>query len=150
MSDAEQILMKSSSVLLIDWPSVEVPDTLARAGWTVHVKGGPGADDFSVRELENGTVTSRKTGHPPDRADLIYVHRPIAELAQLIAMASGMGAGALWYQSGLTRDGVRDPRGCWLSHDDSRHGRALAEKAGLLYVDDRYIVDAVNELRKKG
>jgi predicted CoA-binding protein len=150
MSDAEQILMKSSSVLLIDWPSAEVPDTLARAGWTVHVKGGPGADDFSVRELQNGTVTSRETGHRPDHVDLIYLHRPLAELPQVIGIASGIGARALWYQSGLRSDGGRDPRGCWLAQDDSQHARALVEKAGLLYLDDRYIVDAVNELSNKG
>jgi hypothetical protein len=150
MSDAEQILSNCSTVLLIDWPSAEVPDTLARAGWTVHVKGGPGAGDFSLRELHNGAVTSRETGHRPDRVDLIYVHRPVAELAQVIKMARDMGARALWYQSGLTSDGARDACGCWLSQEDSRQARAAVERAGLLYLDDRYIVDAVNELSKRG
>jgi predicted CoA-binding protein len=150
MSDAEQILSNCSSVLLIDWPSAEVPDTLARAGWTVHVKGGPGADDFSLRELHNDAVISRESGHRPNRVDLIYVHRPVAELPHVIDMAREMGVRALWYQSGLTSDGAREARGCWLSQEDSRHARAAVERAGLLYMDDRYIVDVVNELSQNG
>jgi hypothetical protein len=64
-------------------------------------------------------------------------------------MARDMGAWALWYQSGLISDGGKDARGCWLSEDDSQRARTLVERAGLLYLDDRYIVDVVNELTKK-
>jgi hypothetical protein len=40
--EARSVLARSPSVLLIDWPSRDVPATLAAAGFTVIVKGGPG------------------------------------------------------------------------------------------------------------
>ena len=131
-----------SSVLLIDWPSEEVPNTLVRAGLDVHVKGGPGPDDFAIRELTDGSITTSRTGRRPRQVDLLYVHRPIDELAQIVAAARDLDATALWYQSGLDSDGTNDPRGCWLPAAESERARAIAEAAGLLYVDDRYIVYA--------
>lgn len=141
----EDLLRACSSVLVIDWPSDDVPETLARGGRSVHVKGGPGPADYSIRELADGSVTARKTGRPPDHVDLVYVHRPIDELPQIVATARELGARALWYQSGLTSEGAKDPRGCWLPAAESQRARALAEAAGLLYVDDRYIADAAHE-----
>jgi hypothetical protein len=44
----EQLLESANSVLLLDWPSRDAPDTLARAGYEVVVKGG----------------IARKAGHP--------------------------------------------------------------------------------------
>ncbi len=139
---AETVLRTCGSVLLIDWPSEEVPNTLVRAGLDVHVKGGPGRDDFAVRELTDGSITTTNTGRRPRQVDLLYVHRPIDELPQIVAAAQAMDVKALWYQSGLDSDGTNDPRGCWLPAAESERARALAEAAGLLYVDDRYIADA--------
>jgi hypothetical protein len=34
------------TILVIDWPSKEVPETLARAGFRVVVRGGPGPEDL--------------------------------------------------------------------------------------------------------
>jgi hypothetical protein len=144
---AEDLLRAGTSVLLIDWPSEDVPDTLVRGGLSVHVKGGPGPTDYSVRELADGSVTARKTGRRPDHVDLVYVHRPIQELPQIVATAREMGARAMWYQSGLTSEGAKDPRGCWLLASESQRAQALAEAAGMLYVDDRYIADAVRQNR---
>ncbi len=46
---AARILTGVSSVLVIDWPSRDVPATLAFAGYTVYVKGGPGPADCRPR-----------------------------------------------------------------------------------------------------
>ena len=139
---AETIVRTCRSVLLIDWPSEEVPNTLVRVGLDVHVKGGPGPDDFAIRELTDGSITTSRTGRRPGQVDLLYVHRPIDELPRIVAASQGMHVTALWYQSGLDSDGTNDPRGCWLPAAKSKRARAIAEAAGLLYVDDRYIADA--------
>jgi predicted CoA-binding protein len=126
-----QIIAACRSVVLVDWPSREVPETLAWAGWTVHVKGGPGPDDFSVWEIVDGSPVSRPTGRRPEHVDLVYVHRPVDELPGIVAIARELGARALWYESG-------SPAG-----ESTPSARSLAEAAGLLYVDDRDIVEAV-------
>jgi hypothetical protein len=36
------------TVLIIDWPSKEVPEMLATAGLNVVVRGGPGPEDYST------------------------------------------------------------------------------------------------------
>jgi hypothetical protein len=41
VAEAGQILRETGSVLVVDWPSKDVPETLTRAGYTVLVKGGP-------------------------------------------------------------------------------------------------------------
>ena len=45
MTDADAILRSAESILVIDWPTEELPETLARAGYVVVVKAGPGPDD---------------------------------------------------------------------------------------------------------
>src|ERR1700736_2320613 len=114
MTTAEDILRATSSVLLVDWPTRDVPDTLARAGYDVTVKGGPAPDDYSVYEVVDDQVVERRTGRPPDRAQLVYTHRPLGELPGIIQLATALGSLAIWYQSGVTETGATDGRGCWL------------------------------------
>jgi hypothetical protein len=64
MTAPDGILATAKIVLLVDWPSRDVPDTLTHAGYTVHVKDGPAADDFSVHEVHDdsswtGALASR-------------------------------------------------------------------------------------------
>ena len=47
---ASRILAQTRSVLVIDWPSRDVPAALAAAGFEVTVKGGPGPTDYTVWE----------------------------------------------------------------------------------------------------
>jgi predicted CoA-binding protein len=148
VSIAEQILQRISSILLIDWPSRDVPDTLTRAGYTVAVKGGSEQDDYSVSEVIDDQVVARRMGQPPARAELIYCHRPLSELPGIVALAGVLGSRAVWYQSGLTTTGAKHSRGCWVAAEQSHQARALVEAAGLIYIDDTYIADLVRELRK--
>jgi hypothetical protein len=147
VAEAERILNGAGSVLLVDWPSRDVLDTLAGAGYAVFVKGGPEPDNYSVYERRDGRVEARKIGRQPAHADVVYVHRPLGELPGIVALATTIGADAVWYQSGLASDGTKDPAGCWVPGDASRDARGIVESAGMHYIDDIYIVDAVRQQR---
>lgn len=146
MSAAIDALSASSSVLVVDWPSQDVPDSLARAGYQVFVKGGPGPRDYSIRERRGSEVVARPATEPPDHIDLVYSHRPLSELAGIAAMAARLGAHTVWRQSGRSGPGTGDPKGCWVSEQETQEGRSLVEAEGLSYIDDVYIGDAVREL----
>jgi len=139
---ASRILAQTRSVLVIDWPSRDVPAALAAAGFEVTVKGGPGPTDYTVWEVTGGEVVTRRLGRALEHADLVYCHRPFSELPSIIAMAQGLGAKAVWRQSGLTSTGAKAPDGCWMPPGESGQGRELATAAGLAYIDDIYIADA--------
>ena len=147
MMEADQILEQCASVLVVDWPSRDVPDTLARTGYTVVIKGGPDPGTFNAQEVRDGMVVAHPVGRP-EQIDLVYVHRPFDELPGIVAMAKAMGAKALWWQSGRTSAGRKDPAGCWISDSESREARALVESAGLRYIDDVYIADAARRRQR--
>lgn len=143
ITEAAQVLARTGSVLLVDWPSREVPTTLVTAGYMVFVKGGPDADAYSAWELQDGEVVIRQMGRPPDHADLVYAHRSLGESPGIVALAQQVGATAVWSQSGLSGVASRDPGGCWVEEEASRMAREIVESAGLTYVDSVYIADAV-------
>jgi predicted CoA-binding protein len=143
----ERVLNETRSVLLIDWPSRDVPDTLARAGYAVTVSGGPEPDNFSVYEVVGDELVVRHVGRPPEHAQLVYAHRPMEELPDVIAAARRVGATTVWTQSGLSDPGHKDATGCWRSEDESDQARLQVEAAGLTYIDDVYLPDAVRRLR---
>jgi hypothetical protein len=58
MTDAEQILAATKVILVVDWPSRDVPDSLVRAGFTVIVRGGPGLEDYRRYELRGDDVVA--------------------------------------------------------------------------------------------
>ena len=141
MTDLAGVLAATKTVLLIDWPSREVPDTLARSGFTVVSSDGP--DKYNAYEASGDQVRVRDVGRPPDRAELVYTHRPIDELHEIVETARSIGAKVVWIQSGRDETGAKDPRGCWLSPDDSRRARGIVEGSGLSYIESPYIADAV-------
>jgi hypothetical protein len=141
MADPVKLLSGAKTVLLIDWPSRDVPDTLARGGFTVVSSDGP--DEYNAYEVEGDSVRVRAVGQPPKRADLVYTHRPIDELPDIIDAAKAAGAKAVWIQSGLDKNGAKDPRGCWIPDAKSAKAREIVENAGLVYIESPYIADAV-------
>jgi hypothetical protein len=141
MADPTELLSGAKTVLLIDWPSRDVPDTLARGGFTVVSSDGP--DEYNAYEVAGTGVRVRAVGQPPKRADLVYTHRPIDELPDIIDAAKAAGAKAVWIQSGLDTAGVKDPRGCWFPDAESTRAREIVERAGLVYIESPYIADAV-------
>jgi predicted CoA-binding protein len=136
-----------NTVLVIDWPTKDVPEMLALAGFQVVVRRGPGPDDYSVYELNNGQVVTRYAGRPPGRVDLIYSYRPSSELPEIIATAKSLQAKTIWAQSGLSAAGVKDPKGCWVPEGELRLARNLVESAGLSYVTEPYLGDVAREIR---
>jgi hypothetical protein len=144
--DAKEILKATKTVLLIDWPSPDVPFTLTLAGLDVVAKGGPGPEDYSTYEVIDGKVETRVTGHAPERADVVYAYRPLSELPDIIAIAKAVGAKTIWTQSGLRRAGIKDPKGCWLAPGDLVVARSMIKTAGLVHVAEPYIADLVREL----
>ena len=143
MTDAADLLGRSASVLLIDWPSRDVPDTLARHG--LAVVSGDGPDEWNAYELVGEEVRVRSVDGLPAHADLVYTHRPIDELPEIVETAGALGAQAVWIQSGRDATGAKDPRGCWLSTEDSRKAREIVERAGLHYIEAPYIADAARD-----
>ena len=141
MTDAAKLLAGSKTVLLIDWPSRDVPDTLARSGFAVVSSDGP--DEYNAYEVEGGDVRVRAVGQPPKRADLVYTHRPVDELPDIIEAAKAVGAKAVWIQSGRDETGAKDPHGCWFPQAQSVKAREMVEGAGLTYISAPYIADAV-------
>ena len=125
MTDISSLLAETKTVLLVDWPSRDVPDTLARHGFTVVSHDGPGADEFNTYALEGREVRVTHVGRRPERAELVYTHRPVEELPEIVETAKSVGAKAVWVQSG------------------SSEARRIVEQAGLTYIDEPYIADAV-------
>jgi predicted CoA-binding protein len=128
-----QLLRGARSVLVIDWPSPEVPDSLTRAGYAVFAKGGPGPRDYTMRTVEGSEVVARPVGETPEHVDLVYVYRPQSELPGILEIAKQLGARSIWRVPGLPEE-------------ESRQARELVEATGLSYVDEVDIVDAVRSL----
>jgi predicted CoA-binding protein len=150
MTDAEQILADTKVILVIDWPSRDVPDSLVRAGYTVIVHGGPGPQDYRRYELSGDEVVAGPAGPCPASADLVYSHRPPSELSNIAALAQTIGAKAIWYQSGLDAHGTKDPKGCWVPETEWHQARQIVESAGLKYVASPYIGDLVRHSPNRG
>jgi predicted CoA-binding protein len=125
------LLRGAETILVIDWPSKDVPESLALAGFHVVVRGGHGPADYSVYELHGGAVEVRHLSHAPERADLVYSYRPPGELAGIVATASSVGAKAVWVQTSPA----------W-SAEDLAVARRLVESSGLIYLDEPDIVGA--------
>ncbi len=145
MTEAEQLLEATDSVLVIDWPTREVPETLARAGFGVVVKGGPEPDNYTAHAVREGQVVARRLGHAPDHVDLVFAYRPVSEVPAIVVLAKEVGASGVWFQSGRASNGDDDPKGCWMPEGESQTAREIVEAAGLAYVDDTYIADAVRQ-----
>ena len=143
MTDVESVLAGARSFLVVDWPTRDVPDTLARAGYDVVVHGGPAPDDYTAYDVAGDDVVRRKVGRPPEHADVVYTHRPLDELPEVVEAARSVGARAVWVQSGRDQDGAKDPAGCWMPGEAAAGARAMVEAAGLEYIDAPYIADAV-------
>jgi predicted CoA-binding protein len=134
MPDAGEVLAETESVLLIDYPGRVVPDTVARAGYQVVAHDGPGDVNYNAYEVDGDEVVARNLGVEPDHVDLVYSHRPFDELPGILELALRVGARAIWSEAGPGELGAAE-------------ARALVEAAGLAYVDEPPLVDAVRAYR---
>jgi predicted CoA-binding protein len=148
--DARQILAVVRAVLLVDYPSRDVPDSLVRAGFGVVVQGGPGPQDYRAQELKDGEVVAAAAGPVPDHVDLVYAYRPVGELAGIVTLALSIGARFVWIQSGVNGDGSPESTGCWMPESESEAAREIVEATGLSYLDHPYIGAVVRRLDDDG
>ena len=147
MTSARQLLDKARTILLVDWPSTAVPRALLEARLSVFgfSPGGysraeladvPPAPRDGVRSFppgpgEHGHLVFRRLDRSPDQVDVVYVHRPAAELTGiLITHARPLGATVLWLQPPL----------------DTREARWLTEAGGPVVVEGSDIVEVVRSL----
>jgi hypothetical protein len=91
-----------------------VPARMQRHGWRI-IPVNPHADEIL------GERVYRSLGDVPEQIGLVDVFRPSARAADIARQAVAAGATALWLQLGIA----------------SAQARAIAEEAGLLYVEDR-------------
>ena len=122
----DDVLKQATTVVLVDWPQREVPESLARAGMTVVSHDGPADDEWNAYEVAGDDVVTRRVGRPPEKAEVVYTHRPVDELPAIVELANRVGAATVWCQTGST------------------DARTTVESAGLRYVDNP-IVDAASE-----
>src|SRR5687768_9397735 len=122
MDTAERILRELRTIAVVglsrdpDKPAHGVPLALKRAGFRI-LPVNPYADELL------GERVFRKLEDIPVPVELVLVFRPSPETPAVARAAVAVGAKALWLQQGI--------------HSDE--ARAIAEGAGLLYVEDRCI-----------
>jgi uncharacterized protein len=94
-----------------------VPAHMQRHGWRI-IPVNPHASEIF------GEQVYRTLGDVPEQVGLVDVFRPAWQAPDIARQAVAAGATALWLQLGIA----------------SAEARAIAEGAGLLYVEDRCLV----------
>jgi len=143
MNSIDRLLEQTNQILLIDWPGEDCPRALLRAGFTVF---GQEPGTWLRYELKHHQLLKHPLAETPSHADLVFCYRPVEELPEYLATAQKIGARVFWYQSGLVSASTEYLRGCWLSDEMRTKVRGMVEKAGLIYIDQVYIGDAVRAM----
>jgi uncharacterized protein len=101
-----------------------VPAQMQRHGWRI-IPVNPYADEIL------GERVYRTLGDVPEQVGLVDVFRPPGQAPDIGRQAVAAGASALWLQLGIA----------------SAEARVIAERAGLLYVEDRCLLIEQRRLR---
>ena len=101
----------------------------------VTIYDGPSEAEVVVSELSDGEITRRQVGRYPNRADVLYVYRPIAEIDEIISEAHRLSAHTVWRQPVIGS-----------ANSDSAEWRRRIEGAGLAYVDEPAIDEVAARL----
>jgi uncharacterized protein len=119
---AERILRTYDTITVVgasSYPHKEahgVPALMQRHGWRI-IPVNPHADEIF------GEPVYRTLAQVPEQAGFVDVFRPSWQAPDITRQAVAAGATALWLQLGIA----------------SAEARAIAEDAGLLYVEDRCV-----------
>lgn len=120
---AERILTGYGTITVVGASSVpakaahSVPAYMQRHGWRI-IPVNPHAGKIL------GEPVYRTLADVPEQVGLVDVFRPSWQAPEMARQAVAVGATALWLQLGIA----------------SAEARAIAEDAGLLYVEDRCLV----------
>jgi predicted CoA-binding protein len=101
-----------------------VPALMQRHGWRI-IPVNPHADEIL------GETVYRTLAEVPERVGFVDVFRPSWQTPDIARQAVAAGATALWLQLGI----------------ESAEARAIAEDAGLLYVENRCLAMEQRRLR---
>jgi predicted CoA-binding protein len=119
--DIVERILRSYAVITVVGASADptkaahhVPAHMQRHGWRI-IPVNPHADEIL------GEPVYRTLGNVPEPIGLVDVFRPSAETPEMARQAVQVGATALWLQLGIM----------------SEEARSIAQRAGLLYVEDR-------------
>jgi uncharacterized protein len=119
----ERILTTYDTITVVGASAAEakaahyVPAHMQRHGWRI-IPVNPHADKIL------GEPVYRALGDVPEQVGLVDVFRPSSQTPDIARQAVAAGATALWLQLGIA----------------SAEARAIAEDAGLLYVEDRCLI----------
>ncbi|HEY9001806.1 MAG TPA: VOC family protein [Mucilaginibacter sp.] len=95
---AQQLLSESKSILLIDWPNIDLPYVLLKTGFIVFSYSPDGySEAILLTEEPNNTkglsilpvndeayVSFEKLDDSPEKVDIVHIYRPEAELPGII------------------------------------------------------------------
>lgn len=124
-----KILKGSTTIAVVGASSNEkkaanrIPRWLLNAGFTV-IPVNPSAEEIL------GQKVYKSLADIPVPVDIVDVFRPAEEAEGVAEQAAAIGAKTLWLQLGIT----------------SQEARAVAEKAGMNFVEDNCLGVTVNEL----
>lgn len=96
-----QILKDAGTILLVDWPGVDVPLSLLKAGFTVI---GYAPDNYSIATIEINSDGKEKLvftalNKPPASVDIVNIFRPEEEHEEIITRhALPLKAKVIWLQ----------------------------------------------------
>jgi predicted CoA-binding protein len=119
----ERILTTYDTITVVGASAAEakaahyVPAHMQRHGWRI-IPVNPHADKIL------GEQVYRTVGDVPEQVGLVDVFRPPWQAAEIARQAVAARATAVWLQLGIA----------------SAEARAIAEDAGLLYVEDRCLI----------
>ena len=119
----ERILMRYDTITVVGASRAaakaahSVPAHMQRYGWRI-IPVNPHAEKIL------GEQVYRTIGDVPEQVGLVDVFRPPWQAPDIARQAVAAGATALWLQLGIA----------------SAEARAIAEAAGLLYVEDRCLI----------
>lgn len=108
-------------------PAHDVPALMRRHGWRI-IPVNPNAAEV-LGERAYPTVAQ-----VPEPVGFVDVFRPSAQAPDIARQAAAAGATALWLQLGIA----------------SEEARAIAEEAGLVYVEDRCLAIEIRRLALDG
>ncbi|HEY8930357.1 MAG TPA: CoA-binding protein [Mucilaginibacter sp.] len=121
------LLKNTRTILLVDWPSTELPLALLKAGFEVYSYS---PDNYSKAELNrDGKLNFVNLKKPPASVDIVNIFRPEEEHNEIIAKhVVLLGAKGIWLHPPVM----------------SSFAGTLAKKLNLGFIEGINIADAAN------
>jgi predicted CoA-binding protein len=103
----KEVLRAARSILLIDWPGIDMPGMLVREGFTVYCYS---PDKYTKAEIPSGQdhLIFRKLEGAPGPLDIVNIYRPEQEHADIIMKhVLPLRAKVVWLQPPIVSEKTR-------------------------------------------